>query len=768
MSARDPFLFKEEVQYYREPKEGAFDAAVKQPSEKDVVTDLLADFMDIYPLGYPTEQFICKLKNDIIAAFIKLKEDRKRAIAEMRRQMFEDGAKMKQERPPEIQRDPGLLDAQGFQHEEFFTMMDTQNTVRIPSLVRVQDRIYNQFRQIFKDALEVMIRPHFNYPNKQVIKGTAPTKILGSNDPATQINENMYNPALERRLQYKSMMCEMGDQTKSYCINVNYLINDPVYQTAFRSDVNRIETSNKMSIKPPQEGESPQSHEFCNVTTSFQKTMQIMMSFKFQTYWTNKISDKQEPYEKQRDEKTYESEKQRKQAALLKDSLTSKNLTENFDEKNYLKLMRGPFYNMMSRSGSREDDFANCTMHDLIASANAELLKILLLGKPRSGKTTMAISMAEKLDLVRISPDIWLEDLFARIKEKEENEEPEEEEQPPENAEEEEPAEGEGPEGGAEGEEEIQYQKDADGNDILDENGEKIPVPKPEPVAEEPKEPEEPKRAKRDEWLTDLEYEVRNTMRAGKALNLDQIDEIVKLMVESPEAQTKGFIIDLTFSKNDEDKQWGSRLIDKDILSGGNELTHIIELYCEDDEVKKRAAGLLITPQHGAVYSTWQRAERNKKKPKQYDAEGNEIEEEEVEPEENEEELIALGLKGDLVDTDLVSRGCDSKEIFSREVEYYNMRERNIFDEFIVKLYDTTFIRLDVAGMTPDELTETLLVRMKANASEPLRPVAHVIEDGAGSFKELLTAGLGEDDQFFLPRQWSLWKTTDPVALRNG
>ena len=428
MSARDPFLFKEEVQYYREPREGAFDAAVKQPSEKDVVTDLLADFNDIYPLGYPTEQFICKLKNDIIAAFIKLKEDRKRAIAEMRRQMFEDGAKMKQERPPEIQRDPGLLDAQGFQHEEFFTMVDTQNTVRIPSLVRVQDRIYNQFRQIFKDALEVMIRPHFNYPNKQVIKGTAPTKILGSNDPATQINENMYNPALERRLQYKSMMCEMGDQPKNYCINVNYLINDPVYQTAFRSDVNRIETSNKMSIKPPQEGESPQSHEFCNVTTSFQKTMQIMMSFKFQTYWTNKISDKQEPYEKQRDEKTYESEKQRKQAALLKDSLTSKNLTENFDEKNYLKLMRGPFYNMMSRSGSREDDFANCTMHDLIASANAELLKILLLGKPRSGKTTMAMSMAEKLDLVRISPDIWLEDLFARIKEKEENEEPEEEE----------------------------------------------------------------------------------------------------------------------------------------------------------------------------------------------------------------------------------------------------------------------------------------------------------------------------------------------------
>lgn len=269
MSARDPFLFKEEVQYYRECKEGDVEGAVRQPSETDIVVDLLAEFTDIYPIGYPTEQFICKIKNDIIAAFIKLKEDRKRAIAEMRRQMFEDGAKMKQERPPEIQRDPGLLDAQGFNHEEFFTMLDTQNKVRIITLIRVQDRIYNQFRSLFKDANEVMIRPYFNYPSKAVLKGTAPTKILGSNDPATQVNENMYNPALERRLLYKSMMCEMGDHAKNYCINVNYLIDDPSYRTAFRADVNRIETSNKMSIKPPQEGEVPQSHEFCNVTTSF-------------------------------------------------------------------------------------------------------------------------------------------------------------------------------------------------------------------------------------------------------------------------------------------------------------------------------------------------------------------------------------------------------------------------------------------------------------------------------------------------------------------
>ena len=91
--------------------------------------------------------------------------------------------------------------------------------------------------------------------------------------------------------------------------------------------------------------------------------------------------------------------------------------------------MRGPFYSMISHEGSREDDFVDCTTCDLIDSANAELMKVLLLGKPRSGKTTLAKALCEKLDLVRISPDIWIEELFARIKDREENPPEEEEEE---------------------------------------------------------------------------------------------------------------------------------------------------------------------------------------------------------------------------------------------------------------------------------------------------------------------------------------------------
>jgi len=55
---------------------------------------------------------------------------------------------------------------------------------------------------------------------------------------------------------------------------------------------------------------------------------------------------------------------------------------------------------------------------------------------------------------------------------------------------------------------------------------------------------------------------------------------------------------------------------------------------------------------------------------------------------------------------------------------------------------------------------------IKHSDSSPLRPVAKIIEDGAGDFKSLLTEGI--EDEGVLPRQWSLWKTIDPVALTRG
>lgn len=196
-------------------------------------------------------------------------------------------------------------------------------------------------------------------------------------------------------------------------------------------------------------------------------------------------------------------------------------------------------------------------------------------------------------------------------------------------------------------------------------------------------------------------------------------------------------------------------------------MTHIIELIAEDDEVRRRAQGLLVHPVSGTVYSRWQRKERNKPKPVVLDEDGNPVEDEE-EPEENEEELLALGMKGPLIDSEMVARSCDSMEIFNREIYNYNDEERSHFSHYEHDLFDSTYVKVDMSGLTPEELTEAVMSKIKPNMAEPLRPIAHIIEDGAGSFKELLTAGMEDEEGFFLPRQWSLWKTIDPVALKRG
>lgn len=84
-----------------------------------------------------------------------------------------------------------------------------------------------------------------------------------------------------------------------------------------------------------------------------------------------------------------------------------------------------------------------------------------------------------------------------------------------------------------------------------------------------PKEPEEPKRDKKDMWLSDLEYEVRNTMRDGQSLSQDILNEIIREMVNSSAANTKGFILDISFGFNkDEPTRWGKILVDEKILTG--------------------------------------------------------------------------------------------------------------------------------------------------------------------------------------------------------
>ena len=68
MNARDPFEYNESVQYFYDDNEA------KNLTETDFELEIFADIVDIYPFGYPTEQFLTKLKNDVHDSFVELKE----------------------------------------------------------------------------------------------------------------------------------------------------------------------------------------------------------------------------------------------------------------------------------------------------------------------------------------------------------------------------------------------------------------------------------------------------------------------------------------------------------------------------------------------------------------------------------------------------------------------------------------------------------------------------------------------------------------------
>lgn len=54
----------------------------------------------------------------------------------------------------------------------------------------------------------------------------------------------------------------------------------------------------------------------------------------------------------------------------------------------------------------------------------------MILAKPRTGKTTLAKNLEKRLNLVRVATDAWIDNLFKKIKDREEN--PPEEEPVPE------------------------------------------------------------------------------------------------------------------------------------------------------------------------------------------------------------------------------------------------------------------------------------------------------------------------------------------------
>lgn len=110
----------------------------------------------------------------------------------------------------------------------------------------------------------------------------------------------------------------------------------------------------------------------------------------------------------------------------------------------------------------------------------------------------------------------------------------------------------------------------------------------------------------------------------------------------------------------------------------------------------------------------------------------------------------------------------DDPEQIQAELTHFNANEKAQLDDLVTKMYNNQFLKLDAAGLVPEVIADSCEQFIRTDSTVPLRPIARKLE-GAGDLKACLTDPLFEEQpEGTLPRQWSLWKNIDPVALHNG
>lgn len=267
LSIKDPFIFNEDVLY----------PELNDPRFTDVVNKTIYDVVlplnKVYPFGYPTEQLFRQLKQDI---HNKLEEHRA---------LVRNGTIPEDTEAQGIDKDPGLL----ANETGIFQEIPIQAWGLVPGGVtmnaRITDTLFNNYRKQLRDGVNMALRLYSAFPKSG---GRSRGRTTASKDePSLEINKFGYNPSLERRLAYKFLpVASMGGEHQF--INVNYILDHPDFETAYRSDVHRIETKGKMSIK--EIDEIRREEEFNNVETTYKHMRKVMLQKKFETFLRDRIA----------------------------------------------------------------------------------------------------------------------------------------------------------------------------------------------------------------------------------------------------------------------------------------------------------------------------------------------------------------------------------------------------------------------------------------------------------------------------------------------
>jgi hypothetical protein len=217
-----------------------------------MVSYCLADLSDVVPAGYPCEQFLTWMRNDVHTKLEEAKQGRKEALARMKREVMETGGAG---REPQLKKeeDGGLVKAHGAYIELPYLLVSNIPACKVRAKAKVVDTLYNALRAVIKDTHSLHLRMHMDHPKPSLRSGATKSRApVGGTEPTTEINKFGYNPALRRRIRYKEVPL-FAQSPKPVHVNINYMYEHPDFVSAYRCDVERVENSNKLAIKPNDE-----------------------------------------------------------------------------------------------------------------------------------------------------------------------------------------------------------------------------------------------------------------------------------------------------------------------------------------------------------------------------------------------------------------------------------------------------------------------------------------------------------------------------------
>ncbi len=99
---------------------------------------------------------------------------------------------------------------------------------------RVTDTLYNMYRKQLRDGMNMTLRLYTGFPKSGVRSRGRST--ASKDEPNLELNKFGFNPSLERRIAYKSLPAASKGGEHQF-INVNYILANPDFETAYRSDV---------------------------------------------------------------------------------------------------------------------------------------------------------------------------------------------------------------------------------------------------------------------------------------------------------------------------------------------------------------------------------------------------------------------------------------------------------------------------------------------------------------------------------------------------